>query len=672
MLFFAYLCRLNIIRYRGKMRTIKLAIILCCICLQMSASTIDSLRQVLPTLKGNERSKAYMKLSQLLSSEENPQAALDCLDEWIAFEQDERNIEGEGKARWSKVAVLTNCALDSMLLEEAPVQMEWFKKHRQWNRYYDTWDSKACVYMYSSRIQTALREAQDMLADAQKNDDNFGKAAAYQLMGVVYESMGQYNQAVDVFRECIKQLKQRESEVEALTSVYDYLCQTLDESHRYYEELDVANEWEQGILRRMQRKGAFPELHFPTYIACRCNKASAFAGLNRIDEAEQEIRKAEEMQKACGTPLGQYRIYYVRVHYALAAKKAEQVLAYCDSLEALDLNAGGDVSAYRGEAYMLMGNSDEAAKTFRNLYYQKDSVFNREMRIQLDELNTLYKVDELKMQGQLDRSRFFVGMAVVLLIALLLTMYLRHIAASKLRREHELLKTANARAEESSKMKTNFIQQISHEIRTPLNVLSGFAQIVTKPNVKLDDATKKDINNRIIESTERITGLVNKMLELSDANSTTVIESNDDVLAQQIAFQAVEDARMSQARHISFEMQTPSEVESVMLHTNLRQATRALTLLLDNARKFTKQGNVNLRLEKADGMLRFIVEDTGIGVPESEADHVFEEFVQLDAYYEGTGIGLTVARSIARRLGGDVVLDTSYKDGARFIMTLPL
>ena len=154
------------------MRIIRLAIILLCgICLQMGASTIDSLRQVVPTLKGNERSKAYMKLSQLLSSEENPQAALDCLDEWIAFEQGEHNIEGEGKARWSKVAVLTNCAMDSMLLKEAPEQMAWFKKHRQWNRYYDTWDSKACVYMYSSRIQTALREAQDMLADAQKNDE---------------------------------------------------------------------------------------------------------------------------------------------------------------------------------------------------------------------------------------------------------------------------------------------------------------------------------------------------------------------------------------------------------------------------------------------------------------------------------------------------------------------
>ena len=609
-----------------------MTIILCCLSLQMVASPIDSLRQAIPTLKGTERSAAYLKLSQLLSGEDDAQAAIDCLDEWIAYEQEQRNVEEEGRARWSKIAVLTNCALDSLLLEEATDQMEWFKKHRQWNHYYDTWDSKACVYMYSSRIQTALREAQNMLEDAQKNDDSFGKAAAYQLMGVVYESMGQYDQAIGVFRECIQQLKNMESQVEVLTSVYDYLCQTLDESHRYEEELQVAGEWEQSIQRRMQRKGAFPEMHYPTYIACHCNKASALTGLKRLEEAEREIRAAEALQKA----------------------------------------SGGDIAAYRGEAYMLMGEADEAAKTFRELYYLKDSVFNREMRIQLDELNTLYKVDELKMQSQLDRSRFLIGMAVVLLVALLLTMYFRHKAAQKLRHEHELLKVANARAEESSKMKTNFIQQISHEIRTPLNILSGFTQVVTDPGVTLDDATKKDINSRIIESTDRMTSLVNKMLELSEANSRTVIESNDEVTAAQIASQAAEEARMAMARNITFEMQMGEDVESALIHTNLRQATRVLTLLLDNARKFTSEGRVSLRVEKGQKEMRFVIEDTGVGVPADEVEHIFDEFVQLDSSYDGTGIGLTVARSIARRLGGDVRLDTTYHPGARFVYTLPL
>ena len=73
-----------------------------------------------------------------------------------------------------------------------------------------------------------------------------------------------------------------------------------------------------------------------------------------------------------------------------------------------------------------------------------------------------------------------------------------------------------------------------------------------------------------------------------------------------------------------------------------------------------------------DNKVDFIVSDTGIGIPAEEAEHIFEEFVQLDDYYDGTGIGLTIARSIARRLGGDIVLDTSYKSGAKFVMTLTM
>ena len=108
------------------------------------------------------------------------------------------------------------------------------------------------------------------------------------------------------------------------------------------------------------------------------------------------------------------------------------------------------------------------------------------------------------------------------------------------------------------------------------------------------------------------------------------------------------------------------------MQTNKRAATRAIVLLLNNAERFTKQGTITLLVERKADMVLYIVEDTGVGIPASEAEHIFEEFVQLNEYEVGTGIGLTVARSICRRMGGDIVLDTSYIDGARFVMTLPL
>ena len=131
-------------------------------------------------------------------------------------------------------------------------------------------------------------------------------------------------------------------------------------------------------------------------------------------------------------------------------------------------------------------------------------------------------------------------------------------------------------------------------------------------------------------------------------------------------------------------MQAGNEASSVRITTNKRAAVRALALLLDNARKFTapaeayghhdtadKKQRAVLKVSITDTLVQFIVEDTGMGVPADQAERIFDEFVQLDEYYDGTGIGLTVARSFVRRLGGDVRIDTTYTAGARFVMTLP-
>ena len=233
---------------------------------------------------------------------------------------------------------------------------------------------------------------------------------------------------------------------------------------------------------------------------------------------------------------------------------------------------------------------------------------------------------------------------------------------------------ATERAEESSKMKSNFIKQISHEIRTPLNILSGFTQVLTTSGVELNENEKNKITHDVVENTNRITGLVNKMLELSDAGSRNVIERNDKVMPAQIAGDAIAATSIADTKGIDFELSIEPEAENLIVTTNLNSAVRSLSLILDNARKFTKNSvnrSIKLSVKAKPETIELAVEDNGIGVPPEEAERIFEEFVQLDEFYEGTGIGLTIARSLARRMGGDVILDTSYHPGARFVLTLP-
>ena len=242
-------------------------------------------------------------------------------------------------------------------------------------------------------------------------------------------------------------------------------------------------------------------------------------------------------------------------------------------------------------------------------------------------------------------------------------------ANAKLQKNNKALQLATARAEESTRMKSIFIEQISHEIRTPLNIICGFTQVLTTTDAELDKAEKRDMSVQIIDNAERITGLVNKMLALAEINSSVVLEREDHTSAAVIAQEAIKAAGINKASHVQFKLVKLFGAEQ-MFDTHLRSAVLALQQLLDNAKKFTEQGQVTLKISNHEGQACFVVEDTGTSIPVYQAERIFDEFVQLDEYSDGTGIGLSIARSLARRLGGDIVLDTTYTGGARFVMTL--
>jgi signal transduction histidine kinase len=335
------------------------------------------------------------------------------------------------------------------------------------------------------------------------------------------------------------------------------------------------------------------------------------------------------------------------------------------------------------------GRNDSALYTAKQIAERFDSAYMWQKRSQMAEMATVYDIQGkerliAEQKVKLMHTRAIALGVVVILLVIFFVIYalIRRRERKRLEEKNRQLTIANERAEESSRMKTQFIQQISHEFRTPLNILSGFAQVLTT-GIALDEDSREEANRQILENTNRITGLVNKMLELSEASSHTVIELTDHVLAVQIVSEAIETSGIERASHLAFELLLDDGCETVALTTCQSAAVRALSLLLDNARKFTAPAEayghqasseakqrVVLRLSAVDGGVQFIVEDTGIGVPVAEAEHVFDEFVQLNEYYDGTGIGLTVARSLARRLGGDIQLDTTYTDGARFVMTL--
>ena len=166
--------------------------------------------------------------------------------------------------------------------------------------------------------------------------------------------------------------------------------------------------------------------------------------------------------------------------------------------------------------------------------------------------------------------------------------------------------------------------------------------------------------------------LANSILNAAEIELEQAIESDDNVMPQDIAALAIQESGIDKIQKVQFKCQMVEEAQATMVFTNTKQAVRALVALLDNAMKFTAQGEIVLLINIEGSNLEFCVEDTGTGVLSDYAEKIFEPYVKLNDFIEGYGIGLTVARSIARRLGGDVRIDNDYRYGARFVLSLPI
>ena len=410
-------------------------------------------------------------------------------------------------------------------------------------------------------------------------------------------------------------------------------------------------------------------------------RATALEGLGNHEAAAAAYAEALKFD-FCSSPQG--RVESAR--YLMLAKRWAEAAENYSQLDGVTSIFGTGLTLDNIQLYLLpkfranfnARRNDDALATGIQLCEALDSAIVWNRADKAAELATIYHTQEIRQEfveqkTHLDRLRFISSVAVIvlLLIGFLVFIVLRYRSSMRLEEAYMKLEAANAQAQEASQVKTAFLQQISHEVGTPLHLVSGFAQLLTTPGVELDDASREEINKGVIDNTGRITSLINKMLELSNLMSMSNIERNDRVSPRQIADEAAATSDVQTAEGIDFEIRGNGEMDFTEIITNRRAAAHVLALLLENAVKFTEKGSVCLRIVLKQRFVHFFVEDTGIGVPPEEAEHIFEQFVQLDDYREGTGIGLTVARSIARRLGGDVILDTSYTFGARFVFSLP-
>ncbi len=268
------------------------------------------------------------------------------------------------------------------------------------------------------------------------------------------------------------------------------------------------------------------------------------------------------------------------------------------------------------------------------------------------------------------RSRFYMMSAVIILLALL-AIALFYITQTRRRHLKELKKAYN-QALESDKMKTAFIQNISHEVRTPLNIISGFSQIIANPELDTNIEERREIARMTQKNARLITTLIDEMLLVSLNENSEEAKKENNVEINNLMRGVMKEAKGNLSGKTTIQYDTTLANDFTIL-SNEYMLRIVINALVDNAVKNTPQGSVVLKASlPSDSELALTVEDTGCGIPAAEAEHIFERFVKLDTFKEGIGLGLPLCRMLIEKLGGTVRLDTTYTQGARFIVTLPI
>ncbi len=529
------------------------------------------------------------------------------------------------------------------------------------NGYYLCWKNEVLYDVNHNHFYRALRKTMKMQAEMERRGDDHELYKVTQLRGIIYSLRGNIPLAHQYFEKALDQVDH--SQLNNLASIYMDLSNIEMDTQpdEAMKHLDCAIE----II-----KGNGSRYDYSDAIGFKVIVAYAMRDWKAVNTAFSEyITLKEELEQDFSTTY----YYYALICKAVADKR------YDDAIKlTYNLTNTTDIYKFQTEIYELSGDTQRAFDIQKHYMAIKDSVNNVIMSEEI--MGTASDLENAEARSlSMEKHNTLLKYAInivffgALLIGLLIYRMNKNRYMRKLQRQNHDLLIARDKAQEANRMKISFLQNMSHEIRTPLNIISGYAQIISDPRTLTSDSERADIAKRISHSTNTIVRIVDEILDISSKESIHYIDKSDLVACNDLLRRLAEpyqdyDAPFSLRLELLLK-------DSCKILVNRKEVQKILNHLMDNAIKFTPQGGtITLRSYQHklnQNLVCLSVTDTGCGIKDGDEERIFEHFYKSDIYKEGVGLGLSVARRVARQLGGDVVLDTRYKEGSRFILQLP-
>lgn len=377
-------------------------------------------------------------------------------------------------------------------------------------------------------------------------------------------------------------------------------------------------------------------------------------------------------------------------------KLLEDVLDATSAVAIIATDTEGIISLFNKGAENLLGYSSEEmiGKFSPTHFHLKEEVNSRakELEIALGhavegfrvfvETAELYGAEQREWTYvRKDGSLLFVSLAVTIIkdIEEKVIGYLEVATdISKIIHQRQELEKAKTLAEQASAAKSEFLANMSHEIRTPLNGIVGFTDLLTRTSL---DHTQREYLGMVEQSTSLLLGIINDILDFSKIEAGKLDLDIEQTQLNELVIQLNKFFNIQiQAKGLEFHLNIASDVPCY-IWTDALRIKQVLMNLLSNATKFTQKGKIVLNIsvisrEAENAVLRFSVQDTGIGIKEDKQAKIFEAFSQEDTSmtkrYGGTGLGLTISNRLLKMMGSELKLESTVGIGSHFFFDIHL